>query len=543
MPPLKFQGQGGKSKKKSAPSKKSSKSAPPPTSFKSAEYVQESDKEEPENSENESESDSDDESLPSNPVDIMITPNGKLQRPTGSSSSSENESESDENGSEADDEEEEEPSVAARQTAADPDKMASKPSRGSVVTFQKPPPYKPPVGFERASLEGTPKAEHMFKRSSLEGKQIWYFTAPASLPVSAIAQMSWKDATDGKPIINHNGNEYGFMRDSAEDKTYTKIMVPDGSDDGYRTAKNPIDQIFHLQQIVQLPGAHASSSITASSSKETVPAKKPIRQQPQGLKMRFRPIGFGGGETGKIGSSSSSVDSGSDDEVEQPPAAFRQPVPIASESSEEEESSEDSGSDEESSSSDVKMTEAPPLLIKPIAEERKNKTSATVPSSQEVTNGSLKRKHGEKEERKSKHSSSRSSSIDDRELKRLKKKQTESQRGLGDRASVSIEPRKSSTQGSSAKSGITSSKADTPIRPPKSAILPRSPPAPRAQPSPGKGDQRPSEKLKSKKGDRSEPVTPLTKSKVSLQDLTKATDPSLTGEERRKKIKRLKNKE
>jgi hypothetical protein len=122
MPPLKFQGQGGKSKKKSAPSKKSSKSAPPPTSFKSAEYVQESDKEEPENSEKESESDSDDESLPSNPVDIMITPNGKLQRPTGSSSSSENESESDENGSEADDEEEEEPSVAAKQTAADTDK-------------------------------------------------------------------------------------------------------------------------------------------------------------------------------------------------------------------------------------------------------------------------------------------------------------------------------------------------------------------------------------------------------------------------------------
>ena len=122
MPPSKFQGQGGKSKKKSAPSKKSSKSAPPPTSFKSAEYVQESDKEEPENSEKESESDSDDESLPSNPVDIMITPNGKLQRPTGSSSSSENESESDENGSEADDEEEEEPSVTAKQTAAGPDK-------------------------------------------------------------------------------------------------------------------------------------------------------------------------------------------------------------------------------------------------------------------------------------------------------------------------------------------------------------------------------------------------------------------------------------
>jgi DNA-directed RNA polymerase I subunit RPA34.5 len=113
-------------------------------------------------------------------------------------------------------------------------RMTSKPPRGNLVTFQKPPPYNPPVGFEKASFHGIPKAGHMFKRSSLEGKQIWYFTAPASLPISAIGQISLQDATDGNPIIKHEGNEYEFMQDTAEDKTYTEIMVPNGSSDGYR---------------------------------------------------------------------------------------------------------------------------------------------------------------------------------------------------------------------------------------------------------------------------------------------------------------------
>lgn len=122
MPPIKSPGRDGKSKKKSTSLKKPSKSALPPASFKSSEYVEESDEEEPENSHKESEPDSVDESLPSNPADVMLTPNGKLQPPAGSSSSSENESESDENDSEADDEEEEELNIAAQGVVEDPGK-------------------------------------------------------------------------------------------------------------------------------------------------------------------------------------------------------------------------------------------------------------------------------------------------------------------------------------------------------------------------------------------------------------------------------------
>lgn len=255
MPKLKAPSRDAQSKKKSAATKKHPKPAPPPGSFKSAEYVQESEEEEPENSEKAHESDSDDESLPSKAPDVLRTPNGKLQRPTGSSSSSENESESDENGSEADveDEDEDESSDAAKETVSEPAKQValhlppnasaytsrktSKAPSATVVTFQEPAPYTPPVGFEQAPLGGTLKTAQMFKKSSLEGKQIWYFTAPASLSISLIEQMSLKDVTTGKAMINHQGNNYGFTPDSTGDKMYTKIMVPHTSGDGYRTSK------------------------------------------------------------------------------------------------------------------------------------------------------------------------------------------------------------------------------------------------------------------------------------------------------------------
>jgi len=110
---------------------------------------------------------------------------------------------------------------------------SSKSTKPSVVTFQKPSPYKPPAGFEKEKVDATPKVAHMFKKSSLEGKEVWYFTAPASLPISSIEQVSLRDARSSKAMVTHDGNEYGFIPDSADDKTYTKIMVPHGSG-GYR---------------------------------------------------------------------------------------------------------------------------------------------------------------------------------------------------------------------------------------------------------------------------------------------------------------------
>jgi hypothetical protein len=97
-------------------------------------------------------------------------------------------------------------------------------------------------------MEGTYTASQLFKRSNLEGKQIWYLTAPASVPVSSIQEISLQDAKNGKAILSHNGEDYGFVQDSAEDSMHTKIMVPNSSDDGYRTGKGPQAQM-HVEYL------------------------------------------------------------------------------------------------------------------------------------------------------------------------------------------------------------------------------------------------------------------------------------------------------
>jgi hypothetical protein len=103
------------------------------------------------------------------------------------------------------------------------------------MSFKETSPYRPPSGFELASLEDeAPEASQLFEKSNLEGKQIWYMTAPASVPISSIQKTSLAEITNGNAILSHNGNDYSFIQDSSEDITYTKVMVPKSSDDGYR---------------------------------------------------------------------------------------------------------------------------------------------------------------------------------------------------------------------------------------------------------------------------------------------------------------------
>jgi hypothetical protein len=124
----------------------------------------------------------------------------------------------------------------------------------------------------------------------------------------------------------------------------------------------------------------------------------------------------------------------------------------------------------------------------------------------------------------------------------LKENQAESQKSLEDKASLLIEPRNGSLKQLPAKVEVISAE-HTPIRPPKSNALSHSSPAPQAKVNPRKNDRGSPEKFKPRKRDHSEPATPAQKNGMSLQDLTKATDPSLSGDERRKKMKKLRNKD
>ncbi|KAF4628977.1 hypothetical protein G7Y89_g9177 [Cudoniella acicularis] len=398
------------------------KKKPPPKTL-SDEFVHDNDDEDEEKASDE-ESSSENESLPSNPADTPLDPNGRLPAPEGSSSSSEDDSDSDEQGEEESEEEssDDEPQKPIETALkASKSKEVTQEPASTPITPKKPTEYKPPAGFEAASIANGTQVAGAFKKSRLEGKQIWYITAPASVPISSLKEMSLLGAKAGEVICLHKGNYYGFVQDAAADSSSTKVMVPN-AESGYKTVTKPIDEVFRLQQIVNLPGVHDSA--TPSSSKATIPEKKPVRPQPKGLKMRYVPVGFSNSKPGIIGSSSSdeasSDESDSDEEMKDVIKEFQRPGSIES-------------SDKDSTSgSDEDMTEAPPLPSKKVSSKQEK------PSRKATSNGSLKRKHNDGIEKEMKNSSSRSAvTIDGKQLKRLKIKQTESQRNMAERLSRS----------------------------------------------------------------------------------------------------------
>lgn len=86
-------------------------------------------------------------------------------------------------------------------------------------------------------MNGASTTSRTFAKTNLEGKLIWYFTAPASVQISSIQQISLGAVEDGKIILSNKSSDYGFIQESAEDRTYSKIMVPRGSEGGYYAGK------------------------------------------------------------------------------------------------------------------------------------------------------------------------------------------------------------------------------------------------------------------------------------------------------------------
>ena len=115
-----------------------------------------------------------------------------------------------------------------------------------------------------------------------EGTEIWHIEAPASLDISKIRQLTLEGIKDGKPIMSQGDNEYAFVQDSSENRRSTNAVIP-STQGGYRTAPQPIVQTFRLQLVVP--------SHPTSASSQPAPIKKPVRQQPENLKQRFRPLG------------------------------------------------------------------------------------------------------------------------------------------------------------------------------------------------------------------------------------------------------------
>ncbi|KAL9591674.1 MAG: hypothetical protein Q9179_007485 [Wetmoreana sp. 5 TL-2023] len=157
-----------------------------------------------------------------------------------------------------------------------------------------PAPYNPPPGFEAARVTSalSPPSHEIFAVDNLQGKQIWHITAPASVPISSIKEVPIQKVFTGSSILSHKGAHYGLFAEADADRNEKVLLVPSHEDGNYRLAAANITKALHLQQIVK-PLSLSHQSGNPATGIRTAPQThvRAVRQQPEGLRMRYRPFG------------------------------------------------------------------------------------------------------------------------------------------------------------------------------------------------------------------------------------------------------------
>ena len=181
--------------------------------------------------------------------------------------------------------------------------------------------YEPPAGFESTSISVHPasKLSEVFAPSNLQGKQIWHITTPESVPISLVKEVSTQNIGNGASVLEYHGAKYELIPESeAEQASSRALLLPYTQTNNYQPSKTTIIKTLHLQQLVSLPNlaleqaVHPNRSASASESYRKTP-----RQQPEGLRMRYRPFGV---------SDNSDLESSPDPMPKAP--EFRIPAPV-----------------------------------------------------------------------------------------------------------------------------------------------------------------------------------------------------------------------
>lgn len=79
----------------------------------------------------------------------------------------------------------------------------------------------------------------IFTKANLEGKQLWYFTAPASLSLTVETKFDIPidRAEKDMPILSHNGNDYSMEFGDSVVSNTIKILVPNKTGEKYSMRK------------------------------------------------------------------------------------------------------------------------------------------------------------------------------------------------------------------------------------------------------------------------------------------------------------------
>ena len=157
------------------------------------------------------------------------------------------------------------------------------------------PSYTPPSGFEAASISARPRSEQaqLLSPTSLQGKQIWHITVPQGVGISSLTQVAKSSVQDGSAILPYKGADYGLMAEADGIESPEMLLLPFPKDERYKPSEHRITKTLHLQQLVHPSGALRGFEDLKrfTASKERSHYQRPAPQQPEGLRMRYRPFG------------------------------------------------------------------------------------------------------------------------------------------------------------------------------------------------------------------------------------------------------------
>ncbi|TGJ71163.1 hypothetical protein EYR41_003148 [Orbilia oligospora] len=155
---------------------------------------------------------------------------------------------------------------------------ASEPAKTSKTTqFKLPLDKDVPPGFTPLDITSTESIP-----SSLGGKQIFLFTAPSKFKFSDVKKIKLHSGLDGETIESDNV-KFTIRRSMDSVSSSMKVMIPKQGKKGY--------QLASVAPTVQYLITEAPPSGRTKIGEQGLPP--PPRKQPEGLKMRFMPAGYG----------------------------------------------------------------------------------------------------------------------------------------------------------------------------------------------------------------------------------------------------------
>ena len=146
--------------------------------------------------------------------------------------------------------------------------------------------YRPPQKF-RPAVEGffSPRLESLISGQNLKGKQLWYITASDSSSLSHLSR-GLGDRSDTSPT--ELGYSFELLDESRGLPRY--VTAPCSSIGAYKPFSCPLKGCMNVQELRELSDPNAFTGQVEGTSKGRAKTK-PIPRQPEGLRMRHRPLG------------------------------------------------------------------------------------------------------------------------------------------------------------------------------------------------------------------------------------------------------------